>query len=120
MTSLELNETTTVYIEVKTISPTTVTTNINSTVTPFYSIITVGAGFPVTFTNRPAPQNSGNVTVVPNQQLFQPNLYTSMPTKTQTITQTFTVDNVNLTSTTTTTTITTEEIVVIYSLFVLP
>ncbi|XP_056416118.1 uncharacterized protein LOC130357448 [Hyla sarda] len=110
-TSLELNETTTLYVEVKTISPTTVTTNINSSVTPFYSKIIIGSGPPVTFTDRPAPQNSGNVTVAPNQQLFQqPGLYTSHPAQTKTVTETFTVDNANLTSTTTSTTITTEEV----------
>ncbi|XP_044141585.1 mucin-2-like [Bufo gargarizans] len=113
MSSLELNETTTVYIEVKTISPTTVTTNINSSAIPFYSRTTIGFGPPMTFTERPAPQNSGNESVAPNQQPFQANLYTSTPAQTKTITETFTVDNGNFTSTTTTTTITTEEVIVI-------
>ncbi|XP_077155662.1 uncharacterized protein LOC143818136 [Ranitomeya variabilis] len=117
ITSLELNETTSLYIEVKNISPTNITTYINSTVIPFYSRTIIGSGNPDTFIDRPQPQNSENETVTPNQQLFQANMYTDEPAQTKTITETFTVDKVNFTSTTTTTTITTEEIIVLQPLF---
>ncbi|XP_069612567.1 uncharacterized protein [Ranitomeya imitator] len=117
ITSLELNETTALYIEVKNISPTNITTYINSTVVPFYSRTTIGSGNPDTFIDRPQPQNSENETVTPNKQLFQANMYTDEPAQTKTVTETFTVDKVNFRSTTTTTTITTEEIIVLQPLF---
>ncbi|XP_018425807.1 PREDICTED: mucin-5AC-like [Nanorana parkeri] len=112
MSYLEVSETSTMYTEVKTISPTTITSNINNSVTPSYTKITVGIGSPVTFTNNPPPQISGNATAVPNQQPFQGMPYFSKPPQTKTLTETFTINDRNVTSTTTTTTITTEEIIV--------
>ncbi|XP_073420121.1 uncharacterized protein [Dendrobates tinctorius] len=117
ITRLELNETTALYIEVKNISPTNITTYINSTVVPFYSRTIIGSGYPDTFIDRPQTQNTVNETVTPNQQPFQANMYINEPAQTKTITETFTVDKVNFTSTTTTTTITTEEIIVLQTLF---
>ncbi|XP_063813284.1 mucin-2-like [Pseudophryne corroboree] len=112
VTSLELNETTNVYIEVMTITPTTIRTNINNSVTPFYYKLTIGTANPMAVTDTSVPQTTGNETIVPNQQLFQPNMYSSQPAETSTTTETFTVSNINVTSITTTTTIITEEIIV--------
>ncbi|KAG8570261.1 hypothetical protein GDO81_011173 [Engystomops pustulosus] len=111
--SLELRMTKTIYVEVKTISPNTVVTNISSSFTSNHSGITMISGLPMTFTNSPESQRTENVTVTPNQQLFQPNLCSSKPSQTKTTTQTITVGKANFASTTTTTTVTTEQVIVI-------
>ncbi|KAM9320187.1 uncharacterized protein PAF06_004674 [Gastrophryne carolinensis] len=111
-TNIALNETTTIYTAVQTISPLSIRTSINITVLPSYTSTTIGNGNPVTFTNTPTPQVSSNDTTVANLQAFQPSMYVNVLPHTTTLTETSTVNNNNVTSTTTTTTITTEETVV--------
>ncbi|XP_053561332.1 uncharacterized protein LOC128652419 [Bombina bombina] len=113
VTSLEINETTSFYIEVKIITPSTIIIKTNTSMTPSHTLITVGDGDPETLADRSAPVVTSNETVVANMEKFQSQLYNSQAPQTKTVTETFTDQGKDFVITTTITTITNEEIIVI-------
>ncbi|XP_017947299.2 uncharacterized protein PB18E9.04c-like isoform X2 [Xenopus tropicalis] len=115
--SLEINETTIVNIEVKTITPNNIYTKTTTSVSPTSILIHVAGSAPESLADRPDTIVTSSETTTPNTEIFQPDSYCSQPAQTKTTTETSSTAGNRCSSivsaTTTTTITTTEEIIVL-------
>ncbi|CAH2221607.1 cell wall DAN4-like [Pelobates cultripes] len=113
VSSLEINKTTAILIEVQTITASTIRTKTSNSISYSSLLIMVGDGEPVTLTDTPSLQITDNETVSDNLENFQFSLYNGKPIEIHTLTDTFSVPGDGFTTTTTVTTTSTEEVIVV-------
>ncbi|KAM4045372.1 uncharacterized protein ACNLHF_009200 [Anomaloglossus baeobatrachus] len=114
--SLEINETTNVNIEVKTISPSKIYIKTTKSITPTSILILVGSDGPETSSNTTETVVSTTESTVTNTEAFNPDSYCSKPAQTSTSTETSSIAGntcSKVTSASVTTTITTTEEVIV-------